>query len=77
MAPRSKPSTRTPTRGISKTVASDPDFLPHLADLIEDGEITIGTLVPVGGVATAVESNKGGWHRALRESELDVVGPGP
>ncbi len=32
----------------------DPDLnLPHIAELIEDGQITIGTLYPVGCVATA------------------------
>jgi hypothetical protein len=42
---------------MSRNAASDEDFLPHLADLIEDGEITIGTLAPVGGVATAVDGS--------------------
>jgi hypothetical protein len=57
MAPRSKPASRKPTRGVNKNDANDPDFLPHLADLIDDGEITIGTLAPVGGVATAVDGS--------------------
>jgi hypothetical protein len=57
VAPRTKPATAKPTRGVSKNAASDPGFLPHLADLIEDGEITIGTLDPVGGVATAVDGS--------------------
>jgi hypothetical protein len=57
MAPRSKPSTRTPARGVSKKPASDSGFLPHLTELIEDGEITVGTLEPVGGVATAVDGS--------------------
>jgi hypothetical protein len=52
VASRPKPATAKPTRGVADT-----DFLPHLADLIEDGEITIGTLDPVGGVATAVDGS--------------------
>lgn len=55
MAPRNKPATAKSTRGVTQNAASD--FLPHLADLIEDGEITIGTLEPVGGVATAVDGH--------------------
>lgn len=42
---------------MSRNPALDDDFLPHLADLIEGGEITIGTLEPVGGVATAVDGS--------------------
>jgi hypothetical protein len=57
MAPRSRSATAKPTRCINKHDANDADFLPHLADLIEDGEITVGTLDPVGGVATAVDGS--------------------
>ena len=42
---------------MSRNAALDDGFLPHLADLIEDGEITIGNLEPVGGVATAVDGS--------------------
>jgi hypothetical protein len=56
VAPRPKPATPKPTRGI-KTTSFDADFLPHLADLIDYGEITLGTLDPVGGVATAVDGS--------------------
>ncbi|MGI8509193.1 MAG: hypothetical protein ACR2MQ_07710 [Gemmatimonadaceae bacterium] len=42
---------------MSKNAVLHDDFLPHLADLIEDGEITIGNLEPVGGVATAVDGS--------------------
>ena len=35
----------------------DPASLPHLADLIDDGEITVGLLEPVGCVATAVDGS--------------------
>ncbi len=55
MAPRSKVASDRPTRGISKKAVPDADLLPHLAELIDYGEITIGTLEPVGGVATAVD----------------------
>ena len=57
MAPRSKPAAPKPTRGVSKNTATDSGFLPHLTELIEDGEITVGTLEPVGGVATAVDGS--------------------
>ena len=57
MAPRPKAASNTPTRGITKKAALDPDLLPHLAELIDYGEITIGTLEPVGGVATAVDGS--------------------
>jgi hypothetical protein len=57
VAPRPKPATNKPTRGISKKAALDPELLPHLAELIDYGEITIGTLEPVGGVATAVDGS--------------------
>ncbi len=57
MAPRPKAASNIPTRGITKKAALDPDLLPHLAELIDYGEITIGTLEPVGGVATAVDGS--------------------
>lgn len=31
--------------------------LPHIAELIRDGEITVGTLVPVGCVAIATDGH--------------------
>ncbi len=57
MAPRPKSTSNTPTRGIRRKAALDPDLLPHLAELIDFGEITIGILEPVGGVATAVDGS--------------------
>lgn len=57
MAPCPKPAVHKPTRGISKQAATDPGPLPHLVELIDYGEITIGTLEPVGGVATAVDGS--------------------
>jgi len=57
VAPRPKSASNTPTRGITKKAALDPDLLPHLAELIDFGEITVGTLEPVGGVATAIDGS--------------------
>ncbi|MEO6982743.1 MAG: hypothetical protein ABI072_06475 [Edaphobacter sp.] len=41
----------------SKNALFDPASLPHLADLIDYGEITVGVLEPVGCVATAVDGS--------------------
>jgi hypothetical protein len=41
----------------SKNALFDPASLPHLADLIDYGEITVGVLEPVGCVATAVDEH--------------------
>ncbi len=57
MAPRSKPAINKPTRGVEKKTAVDADLMPHLAELIDYGQITIGTLEPVGCVATAVDGS--------------------
>ena len=57
MAPRPKPAINKPTRGVEKKTVINDDLLPHLADLIDYGEITIGMLEPVGGVATAVDGS--------------------
>ncbi len=57
MAPRSKPAINKPARGVEKKTGVDAELLPHLAELIDYGEITIGTLEPVGGVATAVDGS--------------------
>jgi hypothetical protein len=57
VAPRPKPAINKPTRGVEKKTVIDADLLPHLADLIDYGEITIGMLEPVGGVATAIDGS--------------------
>jgi hypothetical protein len=57
VAPRSKPAINKPTRGVEKKTAVDADLMPHLAELIDYGQITIGTLEPVGCVATAVDGS--------------------
>ena len=40
---------------VAKDSAVIPMFLPNLAQLITDGEITVGVLRPVGCVATATD----------------------
>jgi hypothetical protein len=58
-----RPKTRPPkrTRSVEQsaepTTETDPiaDLLPNLARFIEDGEITLGTVNPVGCVATAAD----------------------
>ena len=60
MEHRRKRAARNRTRSLGKkVVAKDsaviPMFLPNLAQLITDGEITVGILRPVGCVATATD----------------------
>lgn len=62
MEPRPKSGTRKPTGRMKKTAKSaktafDLASLPHLADLIEEGEITVGTVDPVGCIAAATDGN--------------------
>jgi hypothetical protein len=57
-----KTATRNTQRGVNKVAAGKNSAgyslqLPHLADLINDGEITIGALNPVGCVATACDGD--------------------
>jgi hypothetical protein len=59
---RPKPATRKRTRSIDKNSSSekaafDPSALPHIADLIDYGEITVGVIDPVGCVATATDGS--------------------
>ena len=59
---RPKPATRKRTRSIDKEVSServafDPSSLPHIADLIDYGDITVGVIEPVGCVATATDGS--------------------
>jgi hypothetical protein len=59
---RPKSRTRKPARSMKKAATSknapfDPASLPHLADLIDEGEITVGVVEPVGCVATAVDGS--------------------
>src|SRR5260370_16901775 len=41
----------------SERIAFDPSSLPHIADLIDYGEITVGVIEPVGCVATATDGS--------------------
>jgi hypothetical protein len=43
--------------GSSEKAAFDPSALPHIADLIDYGEITAGVIDPVGCVATATDGS--------------------
>jgi len=57
MERRRKPVPSKPTRRIERPTSDEQDSvtlpLPHIADLISDGEITIGEMYPVGCVAVA------------------------
>ena len=57
-----KPAARNPRNGVKKNAArknpaGDPLCLPNIAELFEDGEITVGVLHPVGCVATASDGH--------------------
>ena len=59
---RPKSASRKRTRSIDKEVSServafDPSSLPHIADLIDYGDITVGVIEPVGCVATATDGS--------------------
>ena len=62
MERRRKPAARNRSRSVSqkavaKNSAAVPLSLPNIADLISDGEITVGVLRPVGCVATATDGH--------------------
>jgi hypothetical protein len=66
MERRHKSVTRNRRSGVNKDAAGkvgvgSSSELPHIAELISDGEITVGTLVPVGCV--------GRYEKGGRESE--------
>jgi len=60
-----RPKSRTPKRTRSVEQNAEPikapdqiaDLLPNLARFIEDGEITLGIVPPVGCVATAADEH--------------------
>jgi len=60
---RAHKSARNTRSGINKSAtgkvdgASGPWDLPHIAELIADGEITVGVLHPVGCVAVASDGD--------------------
>lgn len=61
MERRRKPSPRVVPSRLTPTAASTAELsLPNIEALIEDGEITIGTMQPVGAVAVATDG-----HNAL------------
>jgi hypothetical protein len=58
---RNKPASRNRSRSIDKkTVGNNPiaELLPNLAAFIDDGEITLGILDPVGCVAVATDAHQ-------------------
>lgn len=62
MERRHKSVTRNRRSGINKDATGKVGLcssleLPHIAELISDGEITVGTLVPVGCVAIATDGH--------------------
>ncbi len=62
MESRPKPAARNRARSVSRKVVAKnsavvPLSLPNIADLISDGEITVGVLRPVGCVATATDGH--------------------
>jgi hypothetical protein len=55
---RPKPATRKRTRSIDKKgQGKKPPSTPHIADLIDYGEIAVGVIDPVGCVATATDGS--------------------
>ena len=60
LRPKSAPRKRTRSidkNGSSEKAAFDPSALPHIADLIDYGEITVGVIDPVGCVAAATDGS--------------------
>jgi len=59
---RRKPAARKTRSGVNKSAAGKDSagyllHLPHIAELIKDGEITVGVLHPIGCVATACDGD--------------------
>jgi hypothetical protein len=58
---RRKPVSRRPSRRVEPRAVSQPDPvrlpLPHIEELIEFGEVTIGNMCPIGGVAVASDDH--------------------
>ena len=62
MADRRKPTVRNRTGSVDKNAAGKNSAvtslsLPNIAELIADGEITVGVLRPIGCVATATDGH--------------------
>jgi hypothetical protein len=74
MERRHKSVTRTRRSAVNKNAGGKVGVggsskLPHIAELISDGEITIGTLVPVGCVAIAADGHNSLAMLKRREGE--------
>ena len=74
MERRRKSVTRNRRSGVNNDAAAKVDVgssseLPHIAELIIDGEITVGTLVPVGCVAIATDRHNTLAMLVRREGE--------
>ncbi len=77
MERRRKQTARNAARGVNKVAAGKdstghPLHLPHIADLINDGEITVGVLRPVGCVAVANDGDSTLAMLVRREGETLV-----
>ena len=61
MADRRKPTARNRAGSVDKNAGRNSAvtslFLPNIAELIADGEITVGVLRPIGCVATATDGH--------------------
>jgi hypothetical protein len=71
---RHKSVTRNRRSGVNKDAAGkvgvgSSSESPHIAELIRDGEITVGTLVPVGCVAIATDGHNSLAMLVRREDE--------
>src|ERR1700686_3508442 len=71
---RHKSVTRNRRSGVNKDAVAkvgvgSSSELPHIAELIIDGEITVGTLVPVGWVAIATDGHNSLAMLKRREGE--------
>jgi hypothetical protein len=71
---RRKSVTRNRRSGVNEDAATkvgvgSSSELPHIAELIIDGEITVGTLVPVGCVAIATDGHNSLAMLKCREGE--------
>lgn len=74
MERRQQSVTRKRRSGVNKDAAGkvgvgSSSELPHIAELINDGEITVGTLVPVGCVAIATDGHNSLAMLKRREGE--------
>ena len=74
MERRRKSATRNRRSGVNQDAATKVDVgssseFPHIAELIIDGEITVGTLVPVGCMAIATDGHNTLAKLKRREGE--------